>query len=316
MRLPFGPAQQVMITILLFLSVIQAGRAEPSEVPICSPEQNPAFALRKSITILKVAVDHPQDASDMPDLGSAVAQYLQQSLKRGDNMRVRDGSHHYFDSGRITLLGLTDTSLNNQLADLGRELDSQLIVSGRITDLSITSRKKMMDKIWAYLDPGFGDTRLFSLELTVHDSYSGAELLHRGYQTQASGTVNMLKMPLFKGRFLDTEYGSAITVLLDNAARELQSSLSCIPMMTTITRLEGTTVQISEGNESLLRPGDRLRLFHRQPAGVDKLGHERFIEEYVSDAIASHIFPDSATLELDDVNAASRLRQGDIARSW
>jgi phage baseplate assembly protein W len=314
-KLP-GPVQQVALTLLLLLSVIPVQSAESSAPVVCRADDNPAFALRKSITILSLAIENPQGAADMPDLGSSVAGYLGQALQQGEEMRVRDGSHHAFDSRRITLLGLVDTRLNAQLAHLGRELDSQLIVSGRITDLSVKAPNNRVKKALTSLVPGFGETRIFALELAVYDSYSGTELLRKPYQTQASGTINMLGMQPLKGRFLDTDYGSAISTLLDEAAGELQNALSCIPLMTTITRIEGTTVQIKEGNGSLLRPGDRLRLFHRQPSGIDKLGNEQFIEEYVSDAYASRIFPDSATLELKDAQAASRLRPGDIARAW
>lgn len=311
-----GPARQFALTLLLFLSVIPAVHAESSATPVCRADDNPAFALRKSITVLNIAVENPQVAADMPDLGTAVAKHLGQALQQRGEMRVRDGSNHAFDSSRLTLLGLVDTRLNAQLTHLGRELNSQLIVSGRITDLSVTPRSNIMSRMLGYVLPRLGDSRIFALELTVYDSYSGTELLRKPYQTQASGTINMLGMQPLKGRFLDTDYGRAVSTLLDNTALDLQNALSCIPMMTTIAHIEGTTVQIKEGNESLLRPGDRLRLFHRQPAGIDKLGNEQFIEEYVSDAYASRIFPDSAILELKDAKAASRLRQGDIARAW
>ncbi len=294
--------------------------ANAVEEPVCTAEHDPAFALRKSVAVLNIAVAQPGEASDMPQLGAEVARYLQQALSAGEAMRVRDGSDYALEGAQINLLGHHDASLPTRLAALARELESQLIVSGRIIDLSRHRVEETpMDTLLGRL-PGVSrlrpERRHFALELSVYDGHSGAELLTRRFHTQAEGRVNMSGLRPLSGDFLASDYGRAVGELLGEASERLKRSLSCIPMMARITDIEEKGLRIDDGNGALLRPGDRLRIFHRRYIGVDELGRERFQEEYIGDARVTHSFPRSALLELDDNSRQADLRPGDVARAW
>ncbi len=313
-----------MIGALLLLAPLlgspQALASDAAQEPVCRAEHDPAFALRKSIAVLNIAVKHPQEASDMPHLGSEVARYLQQALEADQSMRVRDGSQRDFGQSHINVLGHNDTSLPTQLGTLSKELQSQLIISGRITDLSrYRVDETPVDSLLGRLPLTSGlrpEQRRFALELSVYDGYSGAEILSRHFQTEAKGRVDMSGLRPLTGEFLASDYGRAVSELLQGAAAQLSRSLSCIPMMARITDIDGDSLRINDGNTALLRPGDRLRIFHRRYIGVDGMGRERFQEEYVGDAHVTHIFPRSALLELDDEARLADLRPGDLARAW
>lgn len=313
------PRQQfhfLQLAVLLLLCSTTLLAAPTEEVVLCSPEHDPAFALRKSVAILNMTIEQPQQASDMPGLAKAVSRHLQQALGGDGLLRVRDASSHAFNPQPINLLGLVEGSLAPQLAALGKEFDSQLIIHGTINDLSYIRPQGMVRKVLTSLFPSYQERRLFAMTLTVYDSYSGSELLRHEYRSEAQGKVDMSGLQPLDRNFIASDYGQAVSGLLDTAASELQRAVSCIPLMARISGITEHGLQIADGSEAALRPGDKLKLFHRRATGVDKQGQEQYLEEYVGEGRITRAYPQSAFVELLSPQELRRLVPGDIARAW
>ncbi len=310
----FNPIfRSTQIALLLAIAAVTPlHAAEPEQKPeiiVCSAKDNPVFALRKSITVLNIAIDNHLDAVDMPTLGGAAAQYLQQALQGSGAMRVKDGSGYYLAESSINLLGQQEAGPEAQLATLSRELNSQFIVTGHIRDIAPPPANKGFLSLQE-------ESRRFSLEITVYDGYLGSVVFQKKFHTEASGQVSMHGLQPLQAPFLATEYGAAVGKLLKEAATRVEQELSCIPLMAEISDIRGLNLHIGIGHDAGLRPGDRMRVFQLRSMGVDRQGRERLEEEYLGYAKITRIHPQAAVMEMEDSALTQQLRPGDLVRSW
>lgn len=157
-----------------------------------------------------------------------------------------------------------DSSVSQQIRDIGQQTNSQYVILGTITDASVTPPKKnMIDDIlpstW-FTDP----LRKFSLQLYLFDSLTGQLLEKPFYQTQAHWTFDKDEIvdPSTQA-FWQSSYGMEIGAVMNRATEEINARLQCQRPTARIIHIDGLDYHINLGKMNGLKVGDRFRILHK-----------------------------------------------------
>ncbi|MET3119095.1 hypothetical protein AAKU64_003334 [Undibacterium sp. GrIS 1.8] len=115
------------------------------------------------------------------------------------------------------------------LRQLGTQYDSQFVISGEVRDDSVITDKK-------YLGLIENKRRFIDLDIDLYDTTTGVLLSHHTLSNIAQQDVIIGRDKAFgSGAFLNTTYGKAIDVLIDQAAKLIIHDLDALPAETKMT---------------------------------------------------------------------------------
>lgn len=109
--------------------------------------------------------------------------------------------------------------------------------------------------------------RRIEVEIFLHDGLTGAAIARHRDAADSSGNVAVSRdKPFASAAFFATDFGQTVNQLLDKEVNAIKQELACLPFMATIVRMDGRKVYIDAGRTSLLSPGDKLMVYHRDPS--------------------------------------------------
>ncbi len=289
------------------------------QAPLCDPQQHPAFAYRKKIALLGFTIDSPVDTVDLPNLGQRYPQTLAQQLNH-DRLIVVDGSSHFlFEQAS---LGQTLVPLRRQLHELANTLEVQFLLSGRILDLSVQRPEKNLTDGWQQPLEKFnklwqGPVRQAVIELKLFDGLTGILIANQQFSIQAPGDMDMANKSM-NSSFWNSPFGQAVQELMLQQTTLVESSLACLPLQAKVMHLGPKGIYIDAGIDTLLQPGDKLRVTHRQ--SVNLMGgvttQNVYSEQAYGNMTITQVYPGWAIGELDKKELQRELKPGDIVRAW
>lgn len=167
----------------------------------------------------------------------------------------------------------SDQLLAQQIQQLARAQHTQLVLRGEIVDMSMahpeaTYHPDLYTRVTNSLydltgfKTGFDKRdRLFSLELDLHDGFTGQRLFSKRYNTY--GLWNETRATGFGSPlFWQTDYGEQIQGLIKRAARDLSEVVQCQPFIALIDARPGQPqILLQGGANNGLRTGDTLNLY-------------------------------------------------------
>ncbi len=253
----------------------------PRPSVVCSPLQGNPFAMRKKLLVLGMPVQHPLEATDLPDVDSAWSRALQQRLHTTDRYLMRDGSSHFLAA---------QENVRKEIIALAKKFDAQIVIAGLFTSLGTQSGRIPLGQLGSIPRP-FGDQRVIEIELDVYDGHSGTRLKRLRNETQVTGEVTNQGITPLRGGFFLTPLGQAMSGLLDRQVADIEDELACLPLQARIVHAKSRDVQIDAGFTSNIRIGDVLRVF--QPAGIP-VGEGGQMEKAVGNLEIKDVYPESA----------------------
>ncbi|SCN47540.1 hypothetical protein BAZMOX_34354_0 [methanotrophic endosymbiont of Bathymodiolus azoricus (Menez Gwen)] len=142
----------------------------------------------------------------------------------------------------------------------------QLVLSGVIRDLESSSRQYYRGtgiSAWIKsLNHYFFTTRSITIDIYIHDGYSGALLFQHRYKDQASGDIRIPKDVMVGSEaFNNTDTGNKITKIINQSVKDIQESLNCYPFYTRILKIEDNKIFIDAGAQERLNEGDQLVVY-------------------------------------------------------
>ncbi|BBB28523.1 flagellar assembly protein T N-terminal domain-containing protein [Neptunomonas japonica] len=234
---------------------------------------NTGNSFRKTVAITAFPLEHPLQAS-LGYLRSAESNLATQLVSR---LNTTQGISA-LNAGNLLLHKQLGTATSRQL-DNGalttmlpytQQLDSQFIISGVIRDLSMlkpntTSEKNWLIDTYNKLDyKSKKHLRNFSVDLFIHDAFSGTLLEQKSYSTQGRWNHSETdRVGFATPAFFSGDYGQNVKTLLDNISTDLSQSLRCLPYSARITRTEENKLWINAGKESGLSRGDKLSVYRK-----------------------------------------------------
>jgi len=214
--------------------------------------------------------------------------------------RIGSGKGFLSTATRYSIPTGDDTTRQQAIVQIAGQTGAQFLVSGTVID--------------AGTDRG---TRHIEIELNVYDGFSGTALLSRRYQDQTDDDVRVGDdIPFGSRAFFDTDYGSAISRVIDTASKGIRDALKNAPFAAHIVRADGKKVLLDAGSNSLLKPGYQLVAYTNEPNNPvnDLLGAKLGDVEHPADVITlTNVQPqfsigqlshDAATLGINAGNTA------------
>jgi len=163
--------------------------------------------------------------------------------------RIGSGKGFLSTATRYSIPAGDDTTRQQAIVQIAGQTGAQFLVSGTVVD--------------AGTDRG---TRHIEIELNVYDGFSGTALLSRRYEDQTDDDVRVGDdIPFGSRAFFDTDYGSAISRVIDTAAKGIRDALKNVPFAAHIARADGKKVLLDAGSNSLLKPGYQLVAYSSEP---------------------------------------------------
>ncbi|WP_027858842.1 flagellar assembly protein T N-terminal domain-containing protein [Marinobacterium jannaschii] len=202
---------------------------------------------------------------------SALPAQLAQHLSNSGRVNIFKATHlNLYDSLDSAASRQLDDGALSTVAANTRQLAVQYIISGVIRDMSMIDQEALQDQnyfrdLLRRIDSrGPHYRRNFMLDIYLHDAYSGTLLSEKRYQ--ASGLWQLepeLRVGFGSSAFGQQEYGRNINQLLATLSEEMAQDLRCRPYSALISRTEGKEVWLDAGQNSGLKRGDKLTVFHR-----------------------------------------------------
>ncbi len=234
--------------------------------PVCPTSQ--ASQYKKKVAVLGFSLQSPEQArlGNLHDIERGLANALNHALHRQGGLVVYESSEHALYGDTINApSGFNQARTLTKASDFAKQMGAQFVVSGVVRNLGVVDEDSFRNSYWQKLMnlARQGDqSREFSMDLFVHDGFSGAIVWQRNFTVQADWEHDQFeKIGFGSAEFWQDEYGQAIAGMIDKMAFLVHEQLRCQPFMTRISRVDGKTLHFSSGASTGIRPGDRLALY-------------------------------------------------------
>lgn len=239
-------------------------KVDVDEVPTCSGSQ--ASSYKKQVVVLGFAVQSPDQTRHgaIHNVNRALSSTLNQALHEGGGLVVFQSSQHALYEDLVNAPSrYTEQQTLTKAAAFAKQTGAQFVVSGVVRDLGFEDEAALATSYWARLTRFQANTnRRFSVDVFVHDGFSGAIIWQKNFALSAKWTVDLNKKIGFgSAEFWQNDYGLAVEGLVNEMAVMIDDQLRCQPFMTRISRVEDKTIHFLSGASSGVRPGDKLSLY-------------------------------------------------------
>ncbi len=246
------------------LHLVMSVEVEP--VPQCPTSQSGQY--KKKVAVLGFSVQSPEQArmGRIHDVDRGLASALNEALHRQGGLVVYESSQlKIYPETRNAPSHYTGQNTLTKAADLASQMGAQFVISGVVRNLGVEEEAAFKNSYWqriANFAKNSNRTRHFSVDLFVHDGFSGAIVWQRNFTTQGQWReAANRKLGFSHPEFWEGEYGRAVAQLIDDMAWKVEEQLRCQPFMTRISRVEGKTLHFDSGASTGIRPGDKLSLY-------------------------------------------------------
>mgnify|MGYP000754778745 CR=1 FL=1 len=295
----------------------------------CLASDNVSFSYRKRVAVLPMTLVQRRDAVDIPFIEREFSQALTARLGSEPRLTPYDASSYYElqpYSERSRLSRPLDPDLVRATA---QELNTQFVVAGKLLDVSFertdTHSIDLVSSLkgWkslareAYQRATDSYWRRLNMELSIYDGPSGALIKRQRFSGEANHPINVERhQGLESHTFWQSDYGQLVDKTLNDQAIMISRALECLPMRAQVSRVDFDVIEINAGLDANLMPGDRLRIFHREPAGRDPQGVPKHRWKYYGGVTIKGVFPLKSIAVLDDGLAPDVIDLGDIVQAW
>jgi len=234
------------------------------EVPTCSGSQ--ASTYKKQVVVLGFSVQSPNQTrlGAIHDVNRGLSSVLNQALhERGGLVVFQSSQHSLYEDLVNAPSSYTEQQTLTKAAAFAKQTGAQFVVSGVVRDLGFEDEAAFGTSYWARIKRFQANTnRRFSVDVFVHDGFSGAIIWQKNFALSAKWTTDPDKKIGFgSAEFWQDEYGVAVGRLVNDMATMVDEQLRCQPFMTRISRVEGKTIHFLSGASAGVRPGDKLALY-------------------------------------------------------
>jgi len=227
-----------------------------------------ASGYKKQVAVLGFTIQSPAQANlgAIHNVERGLSSALNQALQNQGQLIVFEHSQFIINSDVINAPSkYTPQNTLTNAADFAKEVGAQFVVSGVVRDIGIEEDAAFSNSYWAKLKRlvrKANQNRHFTVELFVHDGFSGELIWQKQFSTKAKWAFDtQQKVGFGSAEFWQGQYGQAVSGVVDEMAGLVGEQLKCQPFMTRISRVDGKTLHFDSGASSGVRPGDKLSLY-------------------------------------------------------
>lgn len=257
------------------------------------------------------------------DVQTMLANQLQQALRDSPYLQTLSAGqiNLHVDLQNAPTRQLNDGALTTVIGSLNT-LDVQYIVSGIIRDMSMMNPDVVNETNYFFdtynrLDfKSKKHSRVFDIELFIHDGISGSLIWQKRYQTMGLWPHEPSRKTGYgTSAFNASKYGHSVNKLLSTIASDMKKEFRCRPFSARITRTEGPRIWINAGMDSGLKQGDKLTVYRRSTAYVDGLQTIQQLSSANFKATIDEVHPTFAIATLHNDTGVLNIRPEDIVKS-
>jgi len=280
----------------------------------CLKIPDPRFSYRKKVAFLALHVDEPQAVVDLNEIHQRLPFILSKRFNR-DNFVVIDATHQRIPTAEEA--GTAD--LSNYVRHMANQLNVQFLVTGSIVNAdyigNTTTRVSAVKNI--FTGSSMQQQRQLEMSLAIYDGTTGTLIDESQYQGSAFDKVSMVQKPdPLIASFKEDNYGNLLDTYLNHQSMWLEDTLTCLPMQARVTSVTGRTVTFATGTESLLVPGDKLKLLRRIQLQYTLSGAPEYRFEENGEVVVSQVYPNGALAQFAGGTPPYQVNQGDIVQAW
>ncbi|MFV8570141.1 flagellar assembly protein T N-terminal domain-containing protein [Marinobacter sp. SBS5] len=283
-----------------------------------------ASGLRKRVAVTGFPIVMPSQGGDpgLDDAGEQLPQALVARMQKQGTLQVLGATSLRLFSNLpdapTTQSNMASNHLTN-VVQLARELGAQFVVSGVIRDMGLSDPDAWGSSVFEKMQRGlgFGDkTRRFEAEVMVFDGFSGSPVFRKRFETVANWSPSGRGTAGFASAgFEKSEWGAAVSGVIDEMAATVSSALNCQPFMARITRVVDDKVTLASGATAGLRPGDELSIYRSQRY-FDSLGGTPELADAGVTITLDSVHPDFSTGSLGTTGSQINVQRDDLAIIW
>ncbi|PSF07223.1 hypothetical protein C7H09_10530 [Marinobacter fuscus] len=296
--------------------------ADASDESMCKAAE--ASGLRKRVAVTAFPVLRPVQAGSpgLNDAAQELPRALVARLQARYSMEVLGATSLQLFSNLPDAPTAQANPASNHLTNvvqLARELGAQFVVSGVIRDISLADPGAWGSSIADRIKRRFNrvDTRRrFAVELMIFDGFSGSPVLRQRFETLAPWQPSGSGSGGFASAgFSGTEWGRAVSGVMDDMAGAVSKALACQPFMTRITRVAGEHVTLASGATAGLRPGQELSLYRSQRY-FDSLQGTPELSDTGATLVLNNVHPDFSNGRMSTEAGQVNIQRDDLAIIW
>lgn len=211
---------------------------------------------RKKIAVTQFHVAHPLQVQDVDNIWNGYPLALLQRIEdSGQFLPVQTSGWPAL--GRLTLP--LDRAQNRETVRLlADQSGAQFVLSGIVHDAGADGPTGTAMKL---LTRNAGSRRI-EVEIFLHDGVTGALIAHfRAQETAAGNAAVGLDKPFGSIAFFASDFGKAVSRLIDRQAQFIVAELGRLPFVAKIIRIEGKHLYFDAGSTSGLAAGDKFLLY-------------------------------------------------------
>ncbi|WP_323751757.1 flagellar assembly protein T N-terminal domain-containing protein [Marinobacter sp.] len=283
-----------------------------------------ASGLRKRVAVTGFPIVMPSQGGDpgLDNAGEQLPQALVAKIQKQGTLQVLGATSLRLFSNLpdapTTQVNMASNRLTN-VVQLARELGAQFVVSGVIRDMGLSDPDSWGSSVFEKMQRGlgFGDkTRRFEAEVMVFDGFSGSPVFRKRFETVANWSPAGAGTAGFASAgFEKSEWGAAVSGVIDEMAATVSSALNCQPFMARITRVVDGKVTLASGATAGLRPGDQLNIYRSQRY-FDSLGGTPELADAGVTITLDSVHPDFSTGSLGTTGGQINVQRDDLAIIW
>ena len=287
---------------------------------------NFANGYKRSLAISNFFLEKPQSANmgALSDVNERLPREILRRMQGEQRLRVLDAVRYqlYSDTASIPT-SVTDRGTLTTAVDTATRIGAQYVLTGVVRNLDminpeLASERPVLRGFYErnrYREERFA--RNFTVDLFIHDGFSGDLVTSRSYSTQGYWTENRTERVGFaSSRFWEIHYGQKIDQLIEQMVSDLNVQIGCQPFMARITRVDNQRIYIDAGSDAGLQPGDTLSVF-RKNTFFDHT-QRAYTELVPVDLTLSleRIQPSFAVGSVEALPEMFNIQQGDVIIAW
>ena len=294
----------------------------------CRASEYVGYSYRKRVAMLPMAIARRHQAVDLPLIETQYPQMLVHRLP-SERLIAADATSTAIPRPRYEQAVSAAAWAPSDVRRIAKKLNAQFLVTGRFMDMSFSRADADLGGLvtstgeWRTLGRQLYQAntgsylRQFQADLQIYDGPSGALLRTQRFSGEADHKVSTASSSgLDSNGFWKTDYGELLAGIQQQQANVIAEALDCLPMRAQVSLVKDRFLEINVGVEAKILPGDRLKLFHREPAGIARDGTREYRWQYFGEVTIAGVFPMRAIAQLDMGLPIGIVQPGDIIQAW
>lgn len=253
----------------------------------------------------------------------ALPTQIAQQINNTENLIAYNANriNFYPQPAQAATTKLSDGALSSMLSNLN-QLEVNYVVSGVVRDMTMVDPRTHAEKnyfidLYNRLDYlSKKHLRSFSIDLFVHDGFTGDLLFQNNYQTAGLWNLDPTIKTEFGGAsFVKQDYGMKVKELQQQITKELSEKLTCEPFTARINRVDDNNIWISAGAAQGLKRGDKLTVYRRSTFFTPDMRAQTELKNTRQTMVIQEVQGSFSSGRINGTVEQFNIRPGDLVRS-